>query len=185
MAVHSTSLFSALAITMKNREPHSLSSTLQLARGLAMALAVAASAGGVAAQTYINATVGGQIAPGVYGRVDIGNSAPALLYPQPVVIAPPAVYVPRSLIYMYVPPGHAKNWSKHCARYSACGQPVYFVKEPPRRPGKFRDDRDRFDGRSFDDGRGHWNGRDRDDDHRGRGNGKGNGNGRGHGRGDR
>ena len=41
MAVHSTSLFSALAITMKNREPHSLSSTLQLARGLAMALAVA------------------------------------------------------------------------------------------------------------------------------------------------
>ena len=46
MAVHSTSLFSASAITMKNREPHSLSSTLQLARGLAMALAVAASAGG-------------------------------------------------------------------------------------------------------------------------------------------
>ena len=64
---------------------------------------------GVAAQTYINATVGGQIAPGVYGRVDIGNSAPALLYPQPVVIAPPAVYVPRSPIYMYVPPGHAKK----------------------------------------------------------------------------
>lgn len=119
---------------MKNREPHSLSSTLQLARGLAMALAVAASAGGVAAQTYINATVGGQIAPGVYGRVDIGNSAPALLYPQPVVIAPPAVYVPRSPIYMYVPPGHAKNWSKHCARYSACGQPVYFVKEPRAGP---------------------------------------------------
>ena len=86
---------------MKNREPHALSSTLQLARGLAMALAVAASAGGVAAQTYINATVGGQIAPGVYGRVDIGNSAPALLYPQPVVIAPPAVYVPRSPI-LYV-----------------------------------------------------------------------------------
>ena len=30
---------------------------------------------------------------------------------------------------MYVPPGHAKNWAKHCGRYNACGQPVYFVQE--------------------------------------------------------
>ena len=37
---------------------------------------------------------------------------------------------------MYVPPGHAKNWAKHCGRYNACGQPVYFVKEPVSRPPK-------------------------------------------------
>jgi hypothetical protein len=28
---------------------------------------------------------------------------------------------------MRVPPGHARNWKKHCGAYSACGQPVYFV----------------------------------------------------------
>ena len=89
--------------------------TLRQRVGGAAAALLLAAAGTAYAQTYINATVGGQIAPSVYGRVDIGNSAPALLYPQPVVIAPPAVYVPRSPIYMYVPPGHAKNWSKHCA----------------------------------------------------------------------
>ena len=32
-------------------------------------------------------------------------------------------------VYLYVPPGHQKNWAKHCAHYNACGQPVYFVKE--------------------------------------------------------
>jgi hypothetical protein len=32
-------------------------------------------------------------------------------------------------VYLYVPPGHQKNWAKHCARYAACGQPVYFVQE--------------------------------------------------------
>ena len=92
-------------------------------------------AGGAAhAQAYVNATVGGELAPGVYGRIQIGNAPPPpLLYPQPVIIHQPAVVVPRSPIYLYVPPGHAKNWGKHCARYNACNQPVYFVKEPPRR----------------------------------------------------
>jgi hypothetical protein len=32
-------------------------------------------------------------------------------------------------VYLYVPPGHQKNWAKHCSRYDACGRPVYFVKE--------------------------------------------------------
>ena len=98
---------------------------------------LAAASGGAHAQAYVNATVGGEIAPGVYGRIEIGNAPPPpLLYPQPVVVHPPAVALPRSPIYLYVPPGHAKNWRKHCARYDACGQPVYFVKEPPRGPGK-------------------------------------------------
>ncbi len=92
------------------------------------------AAGAAHAQAYVNATVGGELAPGVYGRIQMGNAPPPpLLYPQPVIIHQPAVVVPRSPIYLYVPPGHAKNWGKHCARYNACNQPVYFVKEPPRR----------------------------------------------------
>ena len=92
------------------------------------------AAGAAHAQAYVNATLGGELAPGVYGRIQIGNAPPPpLLYPQPVIIHQPAVVVPRSPIYLYVPPGHAKNWGKHCMRYNACNQPVYFVKEPPRR----------------------------------------------------
>ena len=32
-------------------------------------------------------------------------------------------------VYLRVPPGHAKNWGKHCQRYGACGVPVYFVRD--------------------------------------------------------
>ena len=68
--------------------------------------------------------------PGVYGRVNIGNyPPPVLVYPQPVIILPAPVVVQRQPIYLYVPPGHQKKWGKHCARYNACGQPVYFVQE--------------------------------------------------------
>jgi hypothetical protein len=65
--------------------------------------------------------------PGVYGRIEIGSAPPPVLYPQPVVIVPAAV--PRRPVYLYVPPGHAKHWKKHCKRYDACNQPVYFVQE--------------------------------------------------------
>jgi hypothetical protein len=66
--------------------------------------------------------------PGVYGRIEIGTAPPPpVLYPRPVVIAPPPV--PLRPIYLYVPPGHAKDWAKHCKHYNACNQPVYFVQE--------------------------------------------------------
>ncbi|MBL0728817.1 hypothetical protein [Piscinibacter sp. HJYY11] len=92
--------------------------------------AVAFSCTGVAvAQTSVGVSV--QVAqPGVYGRIDIGNlPPPPVVYAKPVVIAQPAVVVPAQPVYLYVPPGHQKKWSKHCHRYNACGQPVYFVKE--------------------------------------------------------
>ena len=68
--------------------------------------------------------------PGVYGRIEIGSHAPPpLLYAQPVIITRPTVVVQQAPMYLYVPPGHAKNWGKHCGRYNACARQVYFVQE--------------------------------------------------------
>ena len=92
-------------------------------------IAGALASGGAVAQTSVGVSIGIN-QPGVYGRIDIGNyPPPVLVYPQPVIIAPPPVMVQRQPIYLYVPPGHQKHWGKHCARYNACGQPVYFVQE--------------------------------------------------------
>jgi hypothetical protein len=38
-------------------------------------------------------------------------------------------FVSAPPIYLHVPPGHEKHWSKHCAQYAACGRPVYFVSD--------------------------------------------------------
>lgn len=91
-----------------------------------LAAAVAATAvPALATDVGVSITVG---QPGFYGRIDIGNfPPPQLIYPQPIVIQPVPVGVVRQPIYLRVPPGHAKNWRKHCGRYNACGQPVYFV----------------------------------------------------------
>ena len=97
--------------------------TIRLLVSGAAAAVLLGLGGGAHAQAYVNATVGGELAPGVYGRINIGNAPPPpLLYAEPVIIQRPAVVVPRAPIYMYVPPGHAKNWSKHCARYNACSR---------------------------------------------------------------
>ncbi len=94
-----------------------------------------ASLHAAAADPIVNISVGGEIAPGVYGRVDFGNAPPPpVLYPQPVIIAQPARHVVMQPVYLHVPPGHAKNWGKHCHRYDACGRPVYFVKSSEYEP---------------------------------------------------
>ena len=71
--------------------------------------------------------------PGVYGRIDLGRfPQPAVVAAQPVVIAPTRVVVAQPVqqpVYMWVPPGHRKHWSKHCHAYGACGVPVYFVRD--------------------------------------------------------
>jgi hypothetical protein len=95
---------------------------------LALALGAAVSAP-VLASTSVGVSVS-VVQPGVYGRIDIGTfPQPAVVYPQPIVYAPPRVAVVQQPVYLYVPPGHQKNWGKHCGRYSACGVPVYFVQE--------------------------------------------------------
>jgi hypothetical protein len=100
-----------------------------LARWALPPLAALAALATPAAKAGVDVGVGITIhEPGVYGRIEIGTAPrPPLIYAQPVVIVPPPV--PRQPIYLYVPPGHAKDWKKHCKHYNACNQPVYFVQE--------------------------------------------------------
>ena len=105
-----------------------------LLRAISVAL-LFASASTQAADGNVRVIVSGEVAPGVYGRVDIGGAPPPpVLYAEPMVIVrepSPAKVAP---VYMHVPPGHAKNWKKHCHRYNACGLPVYFVKSAEYEP---------------------------------------------------
>ncbi len=94
---------------------------------LLLATALLALAGSAhCADVAVSVTVG---QPGFYGHIDIGGMPPPqLVYARPVVIQQPVgvVYQP---VYLRVPPGHEKNWRKHCQRYNACGRPVYFVQD--------------------------------------------------------
>ncbi len=113
--------------------------------------------------------------PGFYGRIDIGSAPrPVLVYPEPIIVQPAPIAVVRQPIYLRVPPGHAKNWAKHCGRYSACGQPVYFVQDhwyeevyvPRYRQREYRHREYRRDDRRSHEHRAQ---RDRRDDRRGHG----------------
>lgn len=108
----------------------------------------------------VNAVISGQVVPGVYGQVALGNGPPPpVVYQQPMIVQPaPVVYgaPPVEPIYLHVPPGHAKNWRKHCHEYHACNRPVYFVRSEEYEPGF---DRDRWD---REHGHGH---KDKDDKH--------------------
>ena len=96
---------------------------------LVSALAAAAALGATPAAHATDVGVSiGISQPGVYGRIDIGSfPQPAIILPQPVIIQRPVVVQQVQPVYLWVPPGHRKKWSKHCAEYNACGTPVYFV----------------------------------------------------------
>ncbi|HEX6364319.1 MAG TPA: hypothetical protein VFZ93_15285 [Albitalea sp.] len=93
-----------------------------------LALAAAATLPAAAADVGVSISVS---EPGVYGRIDIGRfPQPQVVVAQPVIVQRPAVVVAQPQpVYMWVPPGHRKNWSKHCREYGACGVPVYFVQD--------------------------------------------------------
>ncbi len=86
----------------------------------------------------VGVTITGEVVPGVYGQVVLGNRPlPPLVYAQPVIVEPVVVAqpVPVEPIYLHVPPGHAKHWRKHCHEYHACDRPVYFVRSAEYEPG--------------------------------------------------
>jgi hypothetical protein len=94
----------------------------QLSRSLPLTLALATAAV-LSCAPAVGATVS------VYGHIDIGGlpHPPVLVLPTPVIVDPRPVVVEREPVYLHVPPGHRKNWSKHCGEYHACGERVYFV----------------------------------------------------------
>ena len=94
-----------------------------------IAAGMAVLAGSALAATDVGVSVNiGQ--PGFYGRIDIGNvPQPQVIYAAPVIIQQAPIGIVRQPIYLHVPPGHEKKWDKHCRKYNACGQPVYFVQE--------------------------------------------------------
>lgn len=114
--------------------------------------------------------------PGYYGRIDIGDApSPRFMYAEPYLVE--HVNVIEEPLYLRVPPGHARNWRKHCHVYNACRQRTYFVQDDwyhtvyaphyRQRHGQDRGhDNRRHDnnGRGSDDGKGN----------RGNGDGKGN-----------
>ena len=69
--------------------------------------AVALTAGVLAAPTAFAGDVGASISvgqPGFYGRIDVGNVRPDVIYAQPMVIE--RVYDPAPPLYLRVPPAH-------------------------------------------------------------------------------
>src|SRR5574340_568159 len=94
-------------------------------RFLIAAAVAAATVPALATDVGVSVSIG---QPGFYGRLDIGDfPQPQVIYSQPIVIE--RVPANRPPIYLRVPPGHAKHWSKNCHKYNACGERVYFVKD--------------------------------------------------------
>ncbi|MGV1098566.1 hypothetical protein ACUUL3_04050 [Thiovibrio sp. JS02] len=125
---------------------------------LAVALAAAIVTTPVqAADVGVSISIG---QPGFYGRLDIGGyPQPRVIYREPIIVE--RVRVERAPIYLRVPPGHAKNWKKHCREYDACGERVFFVHDDwyereyvPRYQERHRDRRDGHRGEGRDDDRG-------------------------------
>ena len=94
---------------------------------LYMVLISVGATAALAADVGVSITVG---QPGFYGQIDIGHFPPArVVYVQPVIVHRAPEIVAVAPIYLHVPPGHEKHWSKHCAQYNACGRPVFFVRD--------------------------------------------------------
>ena len=96
---------------------------------------------GQAGAGYVNTTAGGPLRPGVYGRIEIRKvPPPPVIYDKPVVAS--QVLLPASVkpIYLYVPPGQVRKWTRHCGKYQACDLPVYFVRmdNSPSKLGRWK-----------------------------------------------
>ena len=160
--------------------------------GAALVVAAAGAATPALAQTNVRISVG---QPGFYGRLDLGDfGGRPVVYTQQPVIVREVRHVRAEPIYLRVPPGHRRSWSRYCGRYEACGRPVMFVRDdwytntyaPRYRERHYRPEvrevvrEVRYVER--DDRRGHHDHHDRHDKHD-KHDKHGHGNGHGHGRG--
>ena len=108
------------------------------------------AAEGAAAQAmadWRNVTAGGPLRPGVYGRIVPRDGAPPppVIHPQPVIGSDALVPPGATPVFLYVPPGQVRKWKQNCAKWSACEQPVLFVRvdQSPSRWGQWRQLRER------------------------------------------
>jgi hypothetical protein len=127
-------------------------------------------AGAAQAQSYMNLTVGGQFAPGVFGQISVGNAAPPpVINPSPVIVG--TVIQGAPIMYMHVPENEQHHWDRFCGRYNACGHPVHFVQVDEKNRWwearrEHEDRRDHADRHDHEDNRGHDNRRWEEENHR-------------------
>ena len=154
-----------------------------------VAIMFAGIGGAHAGDLDVRVMLSGQVAPGVYGQVQIGNDRPPpVVYAQPMLIEP--MDAPPPPVYLHVPPGHARNWRQHCREYNACNRPVYFVRSQEYEPEYQRhyadhererdQERRRWEDHERDQERGHEHGNWRDDGGRDHGDERDHGHGHGH-----
>jgi hypothetical protein len=94
-----------------------------------------------AGAAYVNSTAGGVLRPGVYGRIEVGRAPPPpVIYANPVVASRAVLPARVKPVYLYVPPGQVRKWTRYCGKYKACDLPVYFVRmdNSPSRLGKWK-----------------------------------------------
>lgn len=132
----------------------------------ALLLSASLFAGAAQAQAYMNVTVGGQFAPGVFGQVTVANAPPPpVINARPVIVG--TVIQGAPVMYMHVPEHEQRHWNRYCDNYNACGRPVHFVQADEN--NRWWDDR-----RDHEDRRGREDGGRRDEyrhdngEHRGR-----------------
>jgi hypothetical protein len=112
--------------------------TMNVFRKVAVATLVMVAGSQIAAADGIGtrAAASAPATPGVYGRLDVDSKQnPPLVFEHAMFIEAPETAGKVAPLYLHVPPEHAKNWKKHCAKYQACKQPVYFVKSAEYEPG--------------------------------------------------
>lgn len=98
---------------------------MQAVRSVLAVLVACAAIPAGAANVNVSISVG---QPGFYGRLDLVDAPPPqVVYAKPMMIE--RVPDDRPPIYLRVPPGHARNWARHCGEYHACGERVYFVRD--------------------------------------------------------
>lgn len=131
--------------------PHPASAVPRLLPVLAATALLAAAAGPAQAQLkaradnatqfkFRNLTAGGLLRHGVYGRIAVEGEPPPVIHAQPVVAAAVPGRPGAEPVYLYVPGGQVRKWTQHCHRWSACEQPVFFVRmdDSPSRLGEWR-----------------------------------------------
>jgi hypothetical protein len=114
---------------------------LSSATAILFALLAAIAATPAMATDLRNVTTGGPLRPGIYGRIEVrGSTPPPVIYSLPVMVSQNSIPARAQPIYLYVPPGQVRKWKDNCARWSACNQPVLFIRvqDSPSRWGKWR-----------------------------------------------